>query len=236
MRSGTRQQRVLKLDSVTGSVQEMEIGPGLPELSWPTGVAYDSRRGRILVVSLGGVGYLYAYRPETGEWSVVAGVENRDFESLVYHAPEDVLYGLKVYQAASGNLVLYRLDAAGGCVGEIALEPFPHAVSPTGYHSELASVGDYVVLLLAPRSWPPSEPSGHDSRLYMIDPRSGQFWLTYQRVGAVEEGVAPVIVQAPADRIALVGASTSLTVAACVSIGHVGWNRNRWRSGLAVSR
>jgi hypothetical protein len=46
--------------------------------------------------------------------------------------------------------------------------------------SELISVGDYLVLLLEPRQFYPQSSAPQESRIYLIDPRSGQVWLTYR--------------------------------------------------------
>ena len=53
----------LKVDSFTGRAEAFQPGAGLPELSWPTSMTYDSTRNRALLVSFGGEGLLYGYDP-----------------------------------------------------------------------------------------------------------------------------------------------------------------------------
>src|SRR6185436_11322539 len=76
---------IQKIDSQTGSVLDMQLPLELPELSWPMGAAYDSVRQRVLVVSLGGEGFLYGYAPGNDVWSLVTSMNNLDLDSLVYH-------------------------------------------------------------------------------------------------------------------------------------------------------
>jgi hypothetical protein len=59
-----------------GDVETLPIPSDLPELSWPMGFAWNSKRERALLVSLGGEGYLYAYTPESQSWSVVSSMQN----------------------------------------------------------------------------------------------------------------------------------------------------------------
>ena len=47
-------QSVLRVDSQSGTGETMNLGTGVPELSWSMGMAFDSLRNRELLVSLGG--------------------------------------------------------------------------------------------------------------------------------------------------------------------------------------
>lgn len=64
-----------------------------PELSWPTDVAYDSKRGIVAVVSLGGEGYFYRYDVRAGKWLDYHSMNNIDLNSLAYDAVSDRYVG-----------------------------------------------------------------------------------------------------------------------------------------------
>lgn len=205
--------RVLKVDSQTGAVQEMQLGAGIPELSWPMGVAYDSDRGRVLLATLGGEGYLYAYAPGQGVWSVVSSMENRDVDSLVFHASDGSLYALSADMGGSGLTTLYHLDAQGNYRGEMAMPLLPFGVGPAGYQSELVSVGDSLVLILEPDATHFPGGATAESRMYLIDPRTRQVWLTYRRVGPMTNQ-PPGISRQPASQTRRVGQTARFLVEA----------------------
>jgi hypothetical protein len=169
---------VWKIDSQTGSAQNMQLPPSVPELSWPVGIAFDSMRQRVLLVSLGGEGFLYAYSPAQDTWSLVSSMNNLDLDSLVYHAPSDSLFGVGV-SWGDGHPVIHELSADGAPRRTIQLPVQPFRIDPGDHRSELASVGEYLVLLIGPRySWQ----SDQESRMYLIDPRTGDVWLTYRQI------------------------------------------------------
>src|SRR6185369_13894733 len=89
---GTQWQQVWRIDAQTGVATEMQLGTDVPELSWPSGITFDSLRNRIVLVSFGGEGYLYAYSPALEQWSLISSMNNLDVQGLVYHAPGDALY------------------------------------------------------------------------------------------------------------------------------------------------
>ena len=67
---------------------------GLPELSHACSAAFDSKRGRFLLASLGGDGVLYAYDVKDGTWSVVRDMTGLDVGAMAYDAQKDVVYWL----------------------------------------------------------------------------------------------------------------------------------------------
>src|SRR5688572_19207655 len=121
---GTENHQIWKADSQTGTAQQMILPATVPELSWPMGLAFDSQRNRVLLVSLGGEGYLYAYSPPSNHWSVVRSMANRDLDSLEYDPRADVLYSLSV-DWSGGRPLIYRLSPQGAIIGEIGLPIIP---------------------------------------------------------------------------------------------------------------
>ena len=176
---GAKPHVVWRVDRDTGAILELGPGAGLPELSWPMGVAYDSHRARVLLTSLGGDGYFYAYSPASNRWSLVRSQNNLDLDCLEYHPSLDALFGVRVLFGDGGPGAIYRFNAEGVLQSEIALPTFPFGIGPTGYRSELVSVGDHLVLLLEADLQ--LDPYG-ESRMYLIDPRNGSVQLTYRHV------------------------------------------------------
>ncbi|HKS36830.1 MAG TPA: Ig-like domain-containing protein [Verrucomicrobiae bacterium] len=195
---GTEGQSVFKADSQTGAAQEMAQPPDLAREGWPMGVAFDTARQRVLVVSLGGEGFLHAWSPAQNNWNLVASMNNLDLDCLEYHAAGNALYGISVTWGDYGGPLLYEFSAEGALRRQISLPVQPFGIGPSGYRSELVSVGDYLVLLLEAN---PAFGGGdhQESRMYLIDPRSGQFWLTYRKVGLTPNRPPVVSIVTPTD-------------------------------------
>jgi alpha-tubulin suppressor-like RCC1 family protein len=204
---GTENHQVWKVDSQAGTAQQMILPSTVPTLSWPMGMAFDSERDRVLLVSLGGEGYLYGYSPPANQWSVVRNMANLDLDSLEYDPAADVLYSISV-NGSGGRALIYRLSPQGAVVGEILLPLIPIRFGPGGYRTELVSVGEYLVLLVEPTYLYPSDTSVQESRIYLIDPRSGQSWLTYRRAYLPENKRPTVQVVWPAEGMTLPAGTT----------------------------
>jgi hypothetical protein len=174
---GVNWHEVWRVDTQADTATMMHLPPGLPEFSWTSSATYDTTRNRFLVVSFGGEGFLYAYSPETDDWSVVRSMEHHDLSAIAYHAATDELFGLSMMFTECGQPLLYRMTADGQVVGQLPLPIIPFA--PYGARASLVSVGEYLVLLMQGDAG--SNPS--ESRIYLIDPRSGQTWLTYRSGG-----------------------------------------------------
>jgi len=194
---GAANHRVWKVEGPSGGVEDLDPGPGLPELSWPTGVTFDTERDRLLVVSLGGRGYLYAYAPATGQWTMVADMANRDLDCLEYHGPDGCLYGVAVTHMDALKPAVLRFTANGEYLGKISLPVQPSDIGPGGYRSELVSLGDYLALLLEADPRFTTSHERQESRIYLIDPVSEEVWLTYRRVGAVRNQPPSVRITSP---------------------------------------
>lgn len=136
-----------KIDLATGAATLLSVQGNVPELSWPCGIAYDSRRDRVVLSSLGGVGYLYAYDPASNAWSVLADMNNIDLCALTYSAREDCFYGLATVGGGEGNPQVQQFDPAGKLTNTLALsEPIAISRAPTGA-AQLAMVGKNLAIL-----------------------------------------------------------------------------------------
>jgi probable HAF family extracellular repeat protein len=168
---------VWQVDGLNGTVRELVLPPDIEELSWPMGAAYDSHRDRVLLVSLGGEGFLYSYAPSDDSWTVLTSMNNLDLDSLVYHQATDRLFAVQpVYNGAAR---LQELTPDGAPQRSFPLVVLPFEITPGGYRSELVSVGEYLVWLLAPRYL---SHSPQETRMYLLDPRTGEVRLTYRQL------------------------------------------------------
>lgn len=171
-----------RVDAQTGGAGGFIFTPIEEDQGWEMGVTFDSARQRMALATLGGEGFLYALPNNASEWTRIASMDNFDVDCLEYHAPSDALYGVKINHVGSGEFVLYEFNPTGGLRREISLPEFPFDIAPGMHRSELVSVGDYLVLLAEPDSRSVFGSSSRLSRIYVIDPRTGQTWLTHEEL------------------------------------------------------
>jgi hypothetical protein len=113
----------------------------------------------------------------------VNDLDNHDFDSIVHHPADESIYAFEGGYGGMSRLV--KLDADGNYLSEIPVPQQPGGVSGHSSATELASVGEYLVLLVEPNYYP-SEGFIPESRIYLIDPRTSQVRLTYSRARSVD--------------------------------------------------
>jgi hypothetical protein len=196
---GLQWHEAFRVDTQTDTEQPFEPPATLPELSWPWGLTYDPQRNRVLLVSFGGEGHLYGYAPNTEQWSLVRSMENLDIESLEYHAADNSFYALTVFGGDCSSPSVVKLNPDGEVQSRFPLNLHGYGLSLGRHNTELVSVGAYLVLLLEP-SHPHGGYEESESRMYLIDPRNGQSWLTYRSRGGNPANQAPyIVITQPAD-------------------------------------
>ena len=109
------------------------------KFSWPSGIAYDTKRDRLLVVTRGGRGYLYAFKPITKKWSVVGSMQNRDVSALVYDARSDSLVTLH-YDRTKEQIVSLSISADGRIAQRQTIQYTFHADSCLECHPACAGL------------------------------------------------------------------------------------------------
>ena len=143
------------------------------EISWPTGLTFDTKRNRLVLSTLGGEGFLLGYSPGQRKWSMISSLNNVDINSLTYSADDDAFYALESGPADYDEtpMRLLRYDAQGRPAGTISLSEYiPTSI---GYDSQLTATGDRLSLLTppVPDLYNPLAPP--QVRSYLIDPHTG---------------------------------------------------------------
>ena len=189
-----------------GATRNIPLLPETVQEGWVMGSAFDRKRNRALVVTLSGEGFLYGYSPAASAWNLRTSLQNRDFDCITYHDADDSLYAVGLSHEDSYNSRVVKLTPDGAFVKEIALPVLPFDIEPGGHRSEIVSVGDYLVVLFTPGTYPHAE-ALPESRIYLVDPRTSEVWLTYRQSGPPNQ--RPIVVlQQPLDGAVVAPGST----------------------------
>jgi hypothetical protein len=69
-------------DGLNGRTEKVQLPANLPPLSWGSGLAWNTRKGVLVLVSFGGEGYLYRYDTRNHKWLDSHSMQNRDFINI----------------------------------------------------------------------------------------------------------------------------------------------------------
>ncbi|MGB1253361.1 MAG: hypothetical protein ACPG8W_22300, partial [Candidatus Promineifilaceae bacterium] len=146
-----------------GSFVQKTPPDNLPQMSWTTGVAYDSLRNRMLVSTLSGRGVLYGYTPATNNWEMVADLNNIDGTGLAYLRSTDEVFTLNGSVTSHGMIrEIVRLDGNGNYLSNITLsQSIP--VSREG-RVQLVAVDPYLAIIYSIDGM---------QTVYRVDPATG---------------------------------------------------------------
>jgi hypothetical protein len=118
-------------------------------------------------------------------------MDNRAVDSLTYLAADDSRYGLGVHGGDCGSPWVMKFTPDGEYQTQFRIDLQSYGLSLGLHTTELVSVGEYLVLLLEPSH--PHSYEQTESRMYLIDPRTGQSWLTYRSRGGNPANQPPQI-------------------------------------------
>ena len=186
---GSMGHRVYEIDPDSGGLTQLAGQPFQnPLISHPSGMTFDTKRGRLITATLGGAGELYSYHPDTGQWALLASLNNLDLQGLTYVETEDAFYGMsKGGNSGSGieSLIpdLIRFNADGQVTRRVSIATRLPIDSEWGH--QLFTVGDQLGLLT--RAVPDLDRPIEDaaSRFLLIDPATGD--VTYSGIIVVPE-------------------------------------------------
>jgi hypothetical protein len=158
-------------------ITPIKIDEGLEELSWPCGLAFDSKRRRLILTSLGGEGHIYSLDVDKDKWSSLGSMNNIDLSGLCYSPEEDLLYGIhRPYSEGKQQLSLLVLDNKGVIVGNQATEvEAAGRPGPSGGSAQIAAVGKQVAVLVGePDDEQPGLEQASLGTGYLVNPRTGK--------------------------------------------------------------
>ncbi len=176
---GIASHSVVRIDLAARRTEVLPMDAGLPELSWPCGLSFDTKRRRLVLTSLGGVGHMYAYDPDAKKWSLLTDMNNIDLQSFTYSAEGDCFYGLELGMRERAPR-LFRFGADGKSLEPVMLGVKLPDYRPPLSHTQLVCVGRQLVLLTPPGPDPSRPALPDESRSYLIDPATGK--TTYSGV------------------------------------------------------
>jgi hypothetical protein len=168
--------------------QLRQLPQGFPPFSWATDLAYDSQRGIVSVVSLGGEGFFYRYDVAKGEWLDFRSMNNIDVTSLTYDSAGQrylgwLEYGILVAISPQG-VVADRKEVRNRLPG--LLSTIGNIEGPSLRRLTVVAKDGYVALMRIdePRSAQGSMATvggGLITHMWTYDPQRDVGWLTYKR-------------------------------------------------------
>ena len=142
----------------SGQTVEMEIAN--PDASHLSGLAYDSKRDRLVICSYGGEGYFDFYQLGDDEWLQPSTLNNKDIQGLTYWPEHDKLYALKLNHGEGDSTRVLVFEPDGELVKTIDL-----AIPVLAAEPRLQTQGHDLVLYSA---------YGPESNRYYIDIGTGE--------------------------------------------------------------
>jgi hypothetical protein len=178
---GLKGKEIVEVDLTNG--QATPLAPGLDT---PQGIAFDSKRNRVLVMGK----RLYAFDPAGAKWSALAEIEGLDPLALAYHPGEDAAFTLGISQDRGdfGKYMLVRLDDKGAAVekvrlGEVMFEGVlglgSRTVASRGNRAQLVASGNYLIVLATDEILG-VRPPVLQTYMFLVEPKTGKVQLTWR--------------------------------------------------------
>lgn len=156
---------------------ELKLPADLTKLSWPCGITFDTKRERVVLVSLGGKGHMYTFAPKSGKWTELTDMSNLDLAGFTYCPKGDVLFGLYRPLNAKRRPTVGRFDPVNGkLVGEIVLDDAElpsefgeaHSGEPDKPTVQIASTGTHLLMLT-------------DTQLFRLDLKTNKITVEWKK-------------------------------------------------------
>jgi hypothetical protein len=107
-----RGDELLRYEAATGASSRIEWDATLPDLSWPSAIAFDTKRNRLLLNSFGGGGYLYAYDIKQEKWSVICR-PGLSTNAMIYVPELDAIFAANLSMGGEGVHMVRKFNAHG---------------------------------------------------------------------------------------------------------------------------
>ena len=175
-----------KIDILTGTVKKMTVErrKDLPPVSWPSGIALDAKRNRLLLLNHNGgaaMSYLYACDLETGKWSNLAEMgRHPKLGSLAWSAYDDALYGIQGRWGRRARVKSVQMYTANGVnTGEVILsEPIQISQGDRDSVVQIVPVSkDRIVIIAGPMLNPDPGPR-YIQTATLVDTKTGNVIFT----------------------------------------------------------
>ena len=174
---GLTREAVVQVDLDRQLATLVEMPQSLRGFSQPLDLTYDAERNRLVVLTGGDGGYLYAYHPDRETWSFIAARPS-GVQAIAHSLADDLYYGVSTQHTEDGDVAtLVQFNAAGAVTRRI---PLPRPFYPgclSGDRTRLVAAGDYLVLFADPGGYSESA-FIKEACLYVIDPEDQRVWLT----------------------------------------------------------
>jgi C-type mannose receptor len=177
--------------------KHLELNPpkDFPDVSWPCGLAFDSKRRKVVMVSLGGTGYMYGYEPATEKWTLMADMKEAGLVPFVYLPEQDEFIGLQVHHGSANSL--YRYDHDGNFLGQQRMSQGLLRHGAKHSHCQAIPVGDVVVFLIGAEH---TTPEGDRAvRAFVVDPGTGDVVFSTLHDDETLRALAAAEIANPAD-------------------------------------
>lgn len=174
---GVTMHELFEVDLATGKTMELKLAnrKDLPRFSWTAGVAFDTQRRRLLVMTSHVYSRVYAYDVDDDHWSLLTTSRGALFGGVAYHAKEDVLY-MPGREGSSGHCTaLHKFTPDGNALEVIQLsEPILNEQSSLG-RMQITSLNDEMfVIIPAPSKEADVSGSSRVTRVYVVNRHTGE--------------------------------------------------------------
>ncbi len=179
---------VFALDLKQQTATELPLDMDVPEFSHPCGLAFDSKRKRVVVATHGGEGFLYAYSVGDQKWSVLASLDSLDLNNLCYSTHHDAYFSMMLDYDGNAHTIptLIRLDTTGAVTSRQRLiGPFVEGMFG-GRHQgggvQLLPLDEQLVLISSTSGYDPNDGSRSDPATFIfhVDPKLGFARLSWK--------------------------------------------------------
>lgn len=172
---GITTHRVGEIDIETGAFHELETDPDLPELSWPSGIAFDSERRRLVVT---GRSESFVFYPDSNRWNTIAGFDQANSISLYYSPEDDRFFALIQSLGTAEADTVIRMNPHGAVLSTIRLShpiPLPNPSMPGGRLQLFKPSREIVILQSAYFRRDRSGRQDHfvEMNMFLVDPETG---------------------------------------------------------------
>jgi len=137
-----------------------------------SGMAFDSKRRRLLVANAQRSGSIHALDLATKEWTAVGNVENWGMHGLAYEPDTDVFYGIG-FNLRGRTGLLMTMSPEGAILRSVHVDLNLRDVIRDASLVQLAVVDDHVVVIVTGNAAGFRSDPGQ-GRIDIVDPRTGK--------------------------------------------------------------